>query len=90
MGFVGDFFSWKYNRCVHLVLLLLLIVLYIVVIALVLVGDGYITFRFWCSTALAFLFLGLLFLRALRAFDCCFPWFHYITLLFEILAHIVS
>ena len=90
MGFVGDLFGLKYSRWVHLVLLLLLVALYITLIVLYIVSDGSLSFSNGCSAVLSLLFVGFWFMRGLRKLDGCFPWFHYITLVFELIAHMIS
>ena len=43
-----------------------------------------------CSAVVFLLFIGFWFMRGLRKLDGCFPWFHYITLVFELIAHMIS
>ena len=90
MGFFVDLFGLKYSRWVHLMLLILLLILNITVFVLFIVNHNTILLRIWFSTLNAILFVLLWILRGLKSLEWTFPCLHYITVEFELVAHIIS
>ena len=94
MSNFGDVLGLKYSGWVHKTLLFILLGLYIALILLIVVGSGSIAVGGLFAVTLALLFTAIFillwYLRALRQLDGCFPWFHYVTLELELLAHVVA
>lgn len=82
--------NWAYNRTVHLVLLLLLLVLFVITWQLILGFSNWISYSGLYWPFLAILFVLLLYLRGLGSLRSYFPWFHYGTLIGELVVHLVT
>ena len=80
---------WAYNRILHLVLLLLLLSLYLITWLLVAGFADWKTYSGLYSPLLVLVLVLLLYLRGLEALRRLFPWFHYGTLVGELVAHLV-
>jgi hypothetical protein len=81
---------WGYQRTAHLVLLVSVLVIYLTYWSIT-----YVWLQQWSLPepyfpALGVLFLLLWFLRGCGTFNCCFPWFHYTTLLIELVVQTLS
>ena len=81
---------WGYQRTVHLILLVTVLVIYLTYWSIT-----YVWLQTWSLPetyfpALGVLFLLLWFLRGCGTFNCCFPWFHYTTLLIELVVQTLS
>ena len=81
---------WGYQRTVHLILLITVLVIYLTYWAIT-----YVWLQKWILPepyfpALGVVFLLLWFLRGCGTFNCCFPWFHYTTLLIELVVQTLS
>lgn len=81
---------WGYQRTVHLILLLVILVLYAAYYSTNYIFLKGIYFDEYWYPVFALIFIGLLLLRGSSCCNCCFPFFHYTSLLLELLVQLAS
>ena len=83
-------FLWGYQRTLHLFLLLAVILLYVAYWTTIYVFTNSITLVAWWYPLLAVLFLIAWIERGCASCNCCFPFYHYSTLLVELVLQVGS
>lgn len=76
---------WSYHRKFHLILLLILLCVFLMERVIFAVMHGFMLETlmniYWDLSCVLFLILW--FLRGMTSTRCLFPWFHYVSLIFE-------
>ena len=82
------FLCWGYQRRVHLILLLAVVVLYVANLTITYEFSNKFLLNAWWYLTLSLVFIFVWVTRGRLFFNYCFPWYHYSTLLLELVLQI--